>query len=104
MARRRAERLVMQRLGEQAEDFYIVSLSCRTVCYKGMFMDWQLFDYYPDLADERVTSALAIVHQRYSTNTFPNWRLAQPFRCIAHNGEINTLDAGTSGKDDKPRL
>ena len=54
-------------------------------------MAWQLFAYYPDLADERVKSALAIVHQRYSTNTFPNWRLAQPFRCIAHNGEINTL-------------
>ncbi len=56
-----------------------------------MFMAWQLFAYYPDLADERVISALAIVHQRYSTNTFPNWRLAQPLRCIAHNGEINTL-------------
>jgi len=73
------------------EDFYVVSLSCQTICYKGMFMAWQLFAYYPDLADERVKSALAIVHQRYSTNTFPNWRLAQPFRCIAHNGEINTL-------------
>jgi glutamate synthase domain-containing protein 2 len=56
-----------------------------------MFMAWQLFSYYPDLADERIRSALAIVHQRYSTNTFPNWRLAQPFHCIAHNGEINTL-------------
>ncbi|HDS84310.1 MAG TPA: glutamate synthase large subunit [Phycisphaerales bacterium] len=60
-------------------------------CYKGMFMAWQLFAYYPDLADERFVSALATVHQRYSTNTFPSWRLAQPFRCIAHNGEINTL-------------
>ena len=56
-----------------------------------MFMAWQLFAYYPDLSDERFASALAIVHQRYSTNTFPNWQLAQPFRCIAHNGEINTL-------------
>jgi glutamate synthase (NADPH/NADH) large chain len=54
-------------------------------------MAWQLFEYYPDLKDERLKSALAVVHQRYSTNTFPNWRLAQPFRCIAHNGEINTL-------------
>ena len=54
-------------------------------------MAWQLFAYYPDLADERVRSALAIVHQRYSTNTFPSWQLAQPLRCIAHNGEINTL-------------
>jgi glutamate synthase domain-containing protein 2/glutamate synthase domain-containing protein 1/glutamate synthase domain-containing protein 3 len=91
LARKRAERLVREQLGDKAEDFYVVSLSCRTICYKGMFMARQLFAYYPDLADERVKSALAIVHQRYSTNTFPNWRLAQPFRCIAHNGEINTL-------------
>jgi len=91
MARRRAEQLVAQKFGRQAEDFYVTSLSSRTICYKGMFMAWQLFDYYPDLADERILSALAIVHQRYSTNTFPSWRLAQPFRCIAHNGEINTL-------------
>jgi glutamate synthase domain-containing protein 2/glutamate synthase domain-containing protein 1/glutamate synthase domain-containing protein 3 len=91
MARRRAEQLVADKFGDQAEDFYVTSLSCRTICYKGMFMAWQLFDYYPDLADERILSALAIVHQRYSTNTFPSWRLAQPFHCIAHNGEINTL-------------
>ena len=91
LARRRAERLVHERYGEAADDYYVASLSCRTVCYKGMFMAWQLFAYYPDLADERFTSALATVHQRYSTNTFPSWRLAQPFRCIAHNGEINTL-------------
>jgi glutamate synthase domain-containing protein 2/glutamate synthase domain-containing protein 1/glutamate synthase domain-containing protein 3 len=91
MARKRAERLVSEQFGEKAEDFYVASLSCRTICYKGMFMAWQLFAYYPDLADERMKTALAIVHQRYSTNTFPNWRLAQPFRCIAHNGEINTL-------------
>lgn len=91
LARKRAHRLVRERLGEKCEDYYIVSLSCRTICYKGMFMAWQLFAYYPDLGDERLKSALAIVHQRYSTNTFPNWRLAQPFRNIAHNGEINTL-------------
>jgi glutamate synthase domain-containing protein 2/glutamate synthase domain-containing protein 1/glutamate synthase domain-containing protein 3 len=91
MARKRAERVVSEQFAEEAEDFYVASLSCRTLCYKGMFMAWQLFAYYPDLADERVKSALAIVHQRYSTNTFPNWRLAQPFRCVAHNGEINTL-------------
>jgi len=91
LARKRAERLVNEQFGEDAEDFYVASLSCRTIVYKGMFMAWQLFAYYPDLADERVKSALAVVHQRYSTNTFPNWRLAQPFRCIAHNGEINTL-------------
>jgi glutamate synthase domain-containing protein 1 len=90
-ARKRAERLVHERLGREGEDFYIPSLSCRTLCYKGMFMARQLFEYYPDLSDERLTTALAIVHQRYSTNTLPNWKLAQPFRCIAHNGEINTL-------------
>jgi len=96
MARKRAERLVGAELGEKCEDFYVTSLSCRTICYKGMFMAWQLFTYYPDLSDERIKSALAIVHQRYSTNTFPNWRLAQPFRCIAHNGEINTLSGNRS--------
>ncbi|MHC5162236.1 MAG: glutamate synthase subunit alpha, partial [Planctomycetota bacterium] len=91
LARKRAERLVNETIGPDAEDFYVCSLSCKTICYKGMFMAWQLFAYYPDLNSEQFTSALAIVHQRYSTNTFPNWQLAQPFRCIAHNGEINTL-------------
>ncbi len=91
LARKRAERLVDKKFGSRGEDFYAASLSCRTICYKGMFMAWQLFAYYPDLAEKAVKSALAIVHQRYSTNTFPNWRLAHPFRCIAHNGEINTL-------------
>jgi len=91
MARKRAERLVRERLGDQANDFYICSMSARTMVYKGMFMAHQLFSYYRDLADERMISALAIVHQRYSTNTLPNWKLAQPFRYVAHNGEINTL-------------
>jgi glutamate synthase (NADPH/NADH) large chain len=91
LARKRTEKLIRKSFGQEGEDFYVTSLSCRILCYKGMFMAWQLFAYYPDLADERVSSALAIVHQRYSTNTFPNWRLAQPLRCIAHNGEINTL-------------
>ncbi len=91
MARKRAEKLVAEQFAAQAQDFYISSLSARTICYKGMFMAWQLFAYYPDLADERIKSALAIVHQRYSTNTLPSWKLAQPFRCVAHNGEINTL-------------
>lgn len=91
LARRRAENKVREKFGKESEDFYVTSLSSRTINYKGMFMAWQLFSYYPDLSDERVKSALAIVHQRYSTNTLPNWKLAQPFRCIAHNGEINTL-------------
>ncbi len=91
VARKRAELAVIKAFGDEAEEFYIPSMSCRTICYKGMFLAPQLFAYYPDLADERVTTALAVVHQRYSTNTFPSWRLAQPFRMIAHNGEINTL-------------
>ncbi|MFW6066222.1 MAG: glutamate synthase central domain-containing protein, partial [Planctomycetota bacterium] len=91
LARKRAERLAVEQFGSAGEDFYICSMSCRTVCYKGMFFAPQLFEYYADLSDKSVVTSLAIVHQRYSTNTFPNWRLAQPFRCVAHNGEINTL-------------
>jgi len=91
LARKQTEKFVRKNFGQKGEDFYVASLSCRTICYKGMFMAWQLFAYYPDLADDRVNSALAIVHQRYSTNTFPSWQLAQPLRCVAHNGEINTL-------------
>jgi glutamate synthase (NADPH/NADH) large chain len=70
---------------------YFPSLSCRTVIYKGMFTTPQLGAFYPDLADERVESALALVHSRFSTNTFPSWPLAHPYRFIAHNGEINTV-------------
>ncbi len=73
------------------EDFYISSLSCKTIIYKGMFVAAQLESFYPDLSDPDFTSCLAMVHQRYSTNTFPSWALAHPFRYIAHNGEINTL-------------
>ncbi|MGE3302714.1 MAG: glutamate synthase central domain-containing protein, partial [Hyphomonadaceae bacterium] len=72
-------------------DFYICSLSTRTMIYKGMFLAEMIDEFYPDLKDDRFTSAVAIYHQRYSTNTFPQWRLAQPFRMLAHNGEINTL-------------
>jgi glutamate synthase (NADPH) large chain len=72
-------------------DFYLVTLSCRTVVYKGMFLSYQVGEYYLDLHDPRFTSALALVHQRFSTNTFPSWRLAHPYRMICHNGEINTL-------------
>jgi glutamate synthase (NADPH/NADH) large chain len=73
------------------EEFYIVSLSTRTIVYKGMFLAYQVGAYYKDLKDERFTSALALVHQRFSTNTFPSWKLAHPYRMVAHNGEINTL-------------
>jgi glutamate synthase domain-containing protein 2/glutamate synthase domain-containing protein 1/glutamate synthase domain-containing protein 3 len=73
------------------QPFYIVSLSCRTIVYKGLMMATQVPAFYSDLRDTDVESALAVVHQRYSTNTFPSWELAQPFRYLAHNGEINTL-------------
>ncbi|MDX0931705.1 glutamate synthase large subunit [Sinorhizobium medicae] len=71
--------------------FYIVSLSTSTIVYKGMFLAYQVGAYYKDLADERFQSAVALVHQRFSTNTFPSWKLAHPYRMVAHNGEINTL-------------
>ncbi len=71
--------------------YYPVSISCRTVIYKGMFLADQLGTYYPDLHEPDFESALALVHQRFSTNTFPTWSLAHPYRMIAHNGEINTL-------------
>jgi glutamate synthase (NADPH/NADH) large chain len=86
--RRRIEQRV---LAAHIGDFYICSLSCRSMIYKGMFLAEQLSNFYPDLLDERFVSTFAIYHQRYSTNTFPTWRLAQPFRMLAHNGEINTL-------------
>ncbi len=76
---------------EQGNFFYVPSLSSRTIVYKGMLLADQVGSFYPDLNDERITSALALVHQRFSTNTFPTWDLAHPFRMIAHNGEINTL-------------
>jgi len=77
--------------GYEFEEYYLSSLSHRTIVYKGMFVAPQFLTFYPDLLDEDLISAIALVHQRYSTNTFPSWPLAQPFRYIAHNGEINTL-------------
>ncbi|MCF6320226.1 MAG: glutamate synthase large subunit [Rhizobiaceae bacterium] len=71
--------------------FYIVSLSSRTIVYKGMFLAYQLGAYFKDLSDPSFKSALALVHQRFSTNTFPSWKLAHPYRMVAHNGEINTV-------------
>ncbi len=75
----------------QVPSLYIASLSCRSIIYKGMMLAEQVAEFYPDLIDERFESAFALYHQRYSTNTFPQWWLAQPFRMLAHNGEINTL-------------
>jgi glutamate synthase (NADPH/NADH) large chain len=76
---------------EHGREFYVPSMSARTVCYKGMLLAYQVGEYYLDLKDARVESALALVHQRFSTNTFPSWDLAHPFRMICHNGEINTV-------------
>jgi glutamate synthase (NADPH/NADH) large chain len=76
---------------EGMENFYILSFSSRTLLFKGMVLSHQVRSFYEDLTDERMVSALALVHQRFSTNTFPTWSLAQPFRILCHNGEINTL-------------
>ncbi len=86
--RRRIEKSAIE---AQIPELYICSLSCRSIIYKGMFLAQSLTEFYPDLLDDRFVSRFAIYHQRYSTNTFPTWRLAQPFRTLAHNGEINTL-------------
>jgi glutamate synthase (NADPH/NADH) large chain len=86
--RRRIEKAA---LAAQVPSLYIASLSCRSIIYKGMMLAEQVAEFYPDLMDQRFESAFAIYHQRYSTNTFPQWWLAQPFRMLAHNGEINTL-------------
>ena len=86
--RRRIEKKIIE---AQIQGFYFCSLSCRSIIYKGLFLAQSLSIFYPDLLDARFESRFAIYHQRYSTNTFPQWWLAQPFRCLAHNGEINTI-------------
>jgi glutamate synthase (NADPH/NADH) large chain len=91
--RRRIEKKVIE---AQIQGFYICSLSCRSIIYKGLFLAESLSVFYPDLLDPRFESRFAIYHQRYSTNTFPQWWLAQPFRCLAHNGEINTIRGNTN--------
>jgi glutamate synthase (NADPH/NADH) large chain len=89
--RRRVENAALGYASKELQSFHIVSLSTRTLVYKGMFLAEHVSSYYTDLADPGMVSALAMVHQRYSTNTFPTWDLAHPFRMICHNGEINTL-------------
>ena len=96
VARRQCERAVAQAfeaagVDPQTRRFYLPSFSSRTIVYKGLLLPTQVAGFYGDLSDPRFESALAVVHQRYSTNTFPSWELAQPFRYLAHNGEINTL-------------
>ena len=88
MARRRAEKLIEP----QDPSFYVPSLSAATLVYKGMVMPGHLTEFYPDLRDERMATSVAVFHQRFSTNTLPQWRLAHPFRFLAHNGEINTIE------------
>ncbi|HEY0566517.1 MAG TPA: glutamate synthase central domain-containing protein, partial [Xanthobacteraceae bacterium] len=89
--RKAVSNTIYQQRERRVSGYYPVSLSCRTVIYKGMFLADQLGTYYPDLHEPDFESALALVHQRFSTNTFPTWSLAHPYRMIAHNGEINTL-------------
>ncbi|MDS9467120.1 glutamate synthase large subunit [Paracoccus sp. MBLB3053] len=91
--RRRIEKAA---IAAQIAGLYFASLSCRSIIYKGMMLAEQVAEFYPDLKDERFESAFAIYHQRYSTNTFPQWWLAQPFRMLAHNGEINTLKGNSN--------
>ncbi|MCL2524727.1 MAG: glutamate synthase large subunit [Betaproteobacteria bacterium] len=89
--RRRAANAIMSLKLKHGQEFYVPSFSARTVNYKGLLLADQVGVYFTDLQDKRAVSALALVHQRFSTNTFPTWDLAHPFRYIAHNGEINTL-------------
>ena len=91
LIRKRVEKKIRQTNAEIRQDFYIVSLSTRSIIYKGMLSSMQLRHYFPDLTNSYFTSGLALVHSRFSTNTFPTWSLAQPFRLLAHNGEINTV-------------
>jgi len=91
VVRKRAENEIRESGVEDSEMFYIPSLSCRTIVYKGLLLAQQITNFYRELADPDVVSALCLVHQRFSTNTFPSWQRAHPYRYIAHNGEINTL-------------
>ena len=93
LIRRRIEKRI---LNLQITEFYICSLSFNTVIYKGLFLAEHISTFYPDLEDEKFISSFSIFHQRYSTNTFPSWALAQPFRTLAHNGEINTISGNTN--------
>ncbi|WP_245745419.1 glutamate synthase-related protein [Deinococcus reticulitermitis] len=89
--RRRASNAILSLNFTHGQEYYVPSMSCRTVIYKGLLLATQVGEYFLDLQREEVVSALALVHQRFSTNTFPEWRLAHPYRMVAHNGEINTV-------------
>ncbi len=100
LGRRRAEKAAA---AAGLDDFYVCSLSARTLVYKGMLTAGQLFPFYPDLADARFETHFALVHSRFSTNTFPSWARAQPLRMLAHNGEINTLRGNRNALDARAR-
>lgn len=102
--RKYANRTIHQLFPATYDSFYISSLSCRTVIYKGQLTTEQLQQYFLDLQKENFESALALVHSRFSTNTTPKWKLAQPFRYIAHNGEINTIAGNVNGMSSKTAL
>ena len=91
MVRRRAEAEVAETDIRDGEFFYVPSLSSRTIVYKGLLLAPQISDFYKELSDPETRSSLCMVHQRFSTNTFPAWKLAHPYRMICHNGEINTV-------------
>ncbi len=91
-----ATRIINETVTRLQDNFYFASLSYKTIIYKGQLTTGQLRPYFPDLHNENMVSALAVIHSRFSTNTFPSWKLSQPFRYIAHNGEINTVKANVS--------
>lgn len=91
IVRKQAQNLIHGSGQPNTGGFYVASLSDRTIVYKGLVLGYRLDEFYPDLKDEAMEVAIALVHERYSTNTFPSWQLAQPFRYLAHNGEINTI-------------
>jgi len=102
--RKQAESIIFKSDLAQKEYFYITNISCRTLSYKGLLMPAQIDNFFLDLKDESLKSALCLAHSRYSTNTFPAWNLAQPFRFLAHNGEINTLRGNVNGVRARERL
>ncbi|MCX5694894.1 MAG: glutamate synthase-related protein, partial [Candidatus Omnitrophica bacterium] len=102
--RKQVENLIRAATLKQKKYFYITNISCRTFSYKGLLMPEQLPNFFLDLKDESIKSSLCLVHSRYSTNTFPTWDLAQPFRFLAHNGEINTLRGNINGVRARERL
>jgi glutamate synthase domain-containing protein 1 len=104
VARRRIENEIAHAEIENRSNFYIPSLSCRTIVYKGLLLAPQITKFYPELSDPLVKSALCLVHQRFSTNTFPSWPLSHPYRYVAHNGEINTIKGNVIWMNARQRL